>query len=53
MKIRKGAKIERTKTILSQLIRHTIENGLITTLCALLNLVVFFVRKEDLSVVAV
>jgi len=36
-----------TKSLLNTLIVNTVENGLITTVWAISNLVIYFVRTED------
>lgn len=45
---RENTSFARTKTLLNTLIMSTIENGLITTVTAIANLIVFFVRKRDM-----
>ncbi|TEB37968.1 hypothetical protein FA13DRAFT_714667 [Coprinellus micaceus] len=49
---KQNTSLPRTRTLLSALIRNTVENGLITSGFAITNLVLYFTRKTDLTSVA-
>jgi len=44
---KKRTSLPETKQLLRTLTRNTLENGLITSVCALVNLIIFFTRKLD------
>ncbi|TEB37782.1 hypothetical protein FA13DRAFT_1681287 [Coprinellus micaceus] len=46
-RIRKETQLRKTQTLLSTLIKHSIETGLITTACVAGNLAVYLLRKKD------
>ncbi|KAJ2913119.1 hypothetical protein MD484_g7283, partial [Candolleomyces efflorescens] len=52
-KLRTATRIKRTKSMLNKLVIHTVENGLITTLCATGNLVMCLVARTMSNTVSV